>query len=122
MVTAPLSLHRLLHDGAGYTLTAAAPGVTVLSVSDQDGESAAPAIDRPQVRQLIEDLQLVAGLTQTAARLPLEQALIGTARRLFERLAELDKTDPLAADRIAAAIACHLRSWRPVALLAGGVL
>lgn len=125
MVTAPsspLSCHRQLHDGASYTLTAAMPGVTVLAVTDADCDSASPALDRAQVRQLIEDLQLVAGLTQTMSCLPLEQALIGSARRLFERLAELAKTDPFAADRIAVAIANHLRASRPVVLLAGGVL
>lgn len=120
--SSPLTLHRPLHDGASYYLTAAAPGVTVLTVTDADDDTAAPALDRSQVRQLIEDLQLVAGLTQTASRLPLEQALIGSAQRLFERLGELGKMDPAAADRIAAAIASHLRSARPMALLAGGVL
>ncbi len=121
-MTASLSIHRLLHDGAGYTLTAAAPGVTAISLADADGDTASPALDRSQVRQLIEDLQLVAGLTQTMARLPLEQALIGSARRLFERIAELSKVDPAAADRISAAIAAHLRSAHPVVMLAGGVL
>lgn len=114
------NLHRDLHDGAAYDLTAAAPGVTVLCIQDADGDAASPALDRQQVRQLIEDLQLVAGLTATAARLPLEQALIGSARRLFERLEDLERVDPAAVDRIIAAITCHLRSSRPVALLAGG--
>lgn len=116
------AIHRQLHDGAACDLTAAAPGVTVLSLTDTDGDTATAALDRSQVRQLVEDLQLVAGLTQTEARLPLEQALIGSARRIFERIAELAKTDPYAADRIAAAIACHLRASRSVVLLAGGVL
>lgn len=116
------SIHRPLRDGAEYTLTAATPGVTVLATRDPDDDTTSIALDRPQVRQLIEDLQLVAGLTATMARLPLEQALIGSARLLFERIADLEKVDPAAADRIVAAIASHVRSSRPAALLAGGAL
>lgn len=118
----PLSIHRQLHDGASYTLTAATPGVTTVAVQDADGDTATLAIDRSQVRQLIEDLQLVAGLTATMARLPLEQALIGSARLLFERLADLEKTNPAAVDRIISAITSHIRSSKPAALLAGGTL
>lgn len=47
-------------------------------------------------------------------------ALAGAVRRNFELLVELAKTDPAAADLIAAAIASHLRSWRPMALLQAG--
>lgn len=118
---APLTIHRELHDGARYDLSAAAPGVTALAVCDADGDTACLALDRAALRRLLEDLELVAGLRPTPSVVPLETALAGSARFLFERLVELDKQNPAAADRLAAAIAAHLRSWRPLALAVGAV-
>lgn len=115
--TGSLSVRRDLHDGAGYSVIASAPGVTALVVRDPlDGEEACIGLDRAATRRLIEDLELVAGLRPTGARVDLATALAGSARVLFERIRELDKIDPTAADRIASAIAAHLRAWRPLAL------
>lgn len=116
------TVHRQLHDGAGYDVTAAAPGVTVLAVRDADGDTAAPAIDRAQARQLIEDIELVAGLRPTAARTDLAVALAGSLRILLQRIDDdLERADPAAADELRLALIAHLRSKRP-ALLGGGAL
>ncbi len=117
-LTGTLSVHRLLHDGASYDLTAAEPGVTVLAVVDADGDLAMPEIDRSQARQLIDDLTLVAGLTPTASAIGKAAAIAGAVRRNFELLAELERADPAAADAIYASIAAHLRSWKPMTMLA----
>lgn len=117
-----LTVHRPLHDGASYVLTAAAPGVVTLSVSDATDGAATIALERMGARRLIDDLTLVAGLAPTAPLVGLAQALAGSARLLFDRLDELDKTDPTAVDAILATIVAHLRSRRPAALLAGGAL
>lgn len=112
----PLALRRELHDGAGYELAAAALGVTTLAVHDADADQACIALDRAGARQLIEDLTLAAGLTPTAPQLGRAAALAGTVRVLFERLENLDRTEPEAVAQIIAALAAHLRSWRPLAL------
>lgn len=114
------AIHRALHDGASYDLASVLPGLAGLSVHDSDGDHAVISFDRAIARQLIEDIELVIGLRSTGARMPLEAALIGSAQRLLDRLRDLDKVDPTAADRICAAIVSHLRSWRPQALLADG--
>ena len=102
---------------------ASAPlGVTSLTISDPDADRACIAMDRAGVRRLIEDLELVAGLRPTAAKVPAAVALAGSARVLFERLAALDKVDPDAAAEVVQAIAAHLRAWRPLALVPGGSL
>lgn len=118
---APLSLRRDLHDGARYDLAAPAPGVTTIDLQDADGDEACLALDRAGVRRLIEDLTLVAGLTPTAPQLGRSAALAGSVQRIFALLEELDKTDPAAAAELVAAIAAHLRSWRPMALLTAQV-
>lgn len=120
--TGTLSVHRRLRGGGSYTLDAAALGVTTLAARDADDDLAVLGFDRAEVRQLIADLTLVAGLTPTGPTVTRAQALTGSARRLFEALAELDKTEPAVVDAILATIVAQLRSWRPVALLAGGAL
>lgn len=115
--TPPLTLRRELHDGARYELAAAAPGVTTLAVHDAHAGAACIALDRGAARQLLEDLTLAAGLTPTAPQLGRAAALAGTVRVLFERLAELKRTEPAAADAIVAMAVAHLRSWDPVSLL-----
>jgi len=117
--TGTLSVHRELHDGACYDLSAAAPGITALDVQDADGDEACIAIDRLGARRLIEDLTLVAGLTPTGPTVPLAQALAGSARVLFERLIELDKTDPAGVDAVLDSIGSTLRTFRPMALQVG---
>ncbi len=118
---APLEVRRDLHDGAGYTLTAPAPGVTALAVVDADGDTATPCFDRAAARQLVDDIMLVAGLKPTGATVDLATALEGSARILFQRIDdELERQDPAAADRIRAAMVEHLRSKCPV--LVGGAL
>lgn len=119
--TAPLSLHRDLPDGARYDLAAAAPGITTVAIVDPDGDGACIALDRAGVRRLIEDLTLSAGLTPTTPQLGRGAALAGSVQRIFALLEELDKTDSAAAAEIVAAIAAHLRSWRPMALLTAQV-
>jgi len=54
-------------------------------------------------------------LTGHAAR------LAGAVRRNFELLRELEKTEPAAVDAIVAMMAAHLRSWKPLALIAAQV-
>lgn len=49
---------------------------------------------------------------------PRANMLLGAVRRNFELLADLDKTSPADVDAIVAAMLAHLRSWRPMALLA----
>lgn len=121
MVTATMHIHRPIHDGAEYLVSAPTPGVTALCVQDADGDSATVSFDRSGVRQLIDDLSLVAGFTPTGMTLDLAKALEGTVRILFERLDEqLERQDPAAADRIRVAMIAHLRSKAPV--LVGGVL
>lgn len=122
MTTAPdptgsLSIRRALHNGAGYSVIAAAHATTALIVRDLDN-TASVGLDRAAARLLIEDIELVAGLRPTESAVPLATALAGAVRRNFELLVELDKLDPAAADRIAAGIAHHLRSWKPLAILA----
>lgn len=120
--TGSLSARRELHDGAGYTLTAAAPGVIVLAARDAHGGEAHPAFDRAQARQLIEDIELVAGLRPTAAKIDLAAALAGSLRILLQRIDDdLERADPGAADQLRLAMIAHLRSKRP-ALLGGGAL
>jgi len=116
-----VNIHRDLRDGAFYRLTAAAPGYTTITARDADGDTATPCLDRADVRRLIDDLTLVAGLAPSAPAVGRAAALAGSVRRIFELLGELEKTDGAAADEIVAAIAAHLRSWRPLALVPGGV-
>jgi hypothetical protein len=115
------TIHRPLHDGASYELTSLAPGTAGLHLHDADGDGAVVTFDRAAARQFLDDFTLIAGFQPTGATVPLETALAGSAQKLFERLAELEKTNPAAANRIAAAIASHLRSCKPQALLAAQV-
>lgn len=111
-----LTVHRQLHDGAHYTVTAAEPGVTTVGHQDADDEATVVAMTREQVRQYIADLELVAGLVPTPSAVPLADRLAGSIQRVFELLKELDKTDHKATDRLLAAITSHIRNWRPAAL------
>jgi len=115
------AIRRRLHDGASYELTSLLPGTAGLDLHDTDGDRAVVTFDRAGVRQLIEDLELIAGLRPTGPTVGTAAALAGAVRRNFELLGELEKTDPAAAELIAASIANHLRSWRPMALLASQV-
>lgn len=110
---------RMLHDGASLEIGSVSLGVTTIGVRDADGEIASVSLERAAVRQVIADLELIAGLrpTTTGARAAL--ALAGAVRRNFELLGELDKTDPAAVDLIVASMLAHLRSWRPMLLTAG---
>jgi signal transduction histidine kinase len=114
--TGTLEILRELHDGASYRLVATAPGTTTIALCDPEHDVACIALDRAGARRFIEDLELVAGLRPTAPALGLAAALAGSVRVVFERLAELEKTDPTGADRIYAAITAHVRSSRPLAL------
>lgn len=109
-----------LDDGASYRLAATAPGITTLVVRDAEDDVACVALDRAGARRLIEDIELVAGLRPTAPVVDRATALAGSVRILFERLAELDRTDPAGVAQVVAAIAAHLRSSRPLALLEVG--
>lgn len=68
LASAPIEVHRDLHDGASYRVAAPAPGVTTLQIRDDENDIAAVGLDRGQARQLVEDLELVAGLRPTGAR------------------------------------------------------
>lgn len=111
-------IRRPLHDGAGYALLAAAPGITTIALRDSDGDAAMASTDRAGVRQLIEDLTLIASLAPTASTMDRATALAGAVARNFQLLIELDKTNPVAATQIAESIAHHLRSWRPAVFFA----
>lgn len=115
------TLHRDLHDGGCYELTALnVGGVSYLALvlADADGDRAVVTLDREQQRRLIGDVTDLGGLQQTPATLGAAAALAGAVRRNFELLRDLEKTDPAGVDAIVASMATHLRSWKPLALLA----
>lgn len=117
---ATLECPRDLLDGSAYRLVAAAPGTTTLHLRDPDGDVAVATLDRAEVRRLIEDAELVAGLRPVPSGMDPALALRGSLRRIFERLAELQRTNPAAVAAIVAEMTAHLRSWQPMAL--GAVL
>jgi hypothetical protein len=110
-------IRRTLRSESSYVLSDESDQLTRLYVKDSDGDESESILDRAEVRRLIDDLTLIAGLAPTASTLGPAAALAGALRRNFELLAELEKTDPAAADQIAASIAAHLRSWKPMILL-----
>jgi hypothetical protein len=112
------TIHRPLHDGADYDLTDPTPGYVGLTIQDAHGDRVVVALDRTRVRQLIDDLTLVAQLTPTSPTIGRAAAIAGAVRRNFELIDELRKTEPAEAERILAMIAAHLRSCRPVVLRA----
>lgn len=115
------AIHRQLPDGASYELCAPDRAHTALSLTDADGDRSVVTLDRAQVRQLIEDLTLVAGLAPTGAIVGPAARLAGAMRRNFELLRELKRTSPAAADAIVAMVVADLRSWDPVSLLTAQV-
>ncbi len=80
--TGTLSVHRRLPGGGSYTLDALAPGVTTMSIRDADDDLAVLGFDRADVRQLIADLTLVAGLTPTGPTVTRAQAAANAIARL----------------------------------------
>lgn len=117
-----LTVKRDLHDGASYEVMAALPSITVLTVRDPSGDVVIPAFDRAQVRQLIEDLELVAGLQPTGPKIDLETALTGSIRILMRKIDDdLERVNPPAAARLRAMMFAHLRS-KGTGPLDGGVL
>lgn len=122
MINGTLSVHREFHDGISYDIIASAPGVTTLSIADADGDRSVPSFDRAGARQLLDDIELVAGLRPTASKLDLAAALAGSLRILLQRIDDdLERVSPAAADELRLAMIAHLRSKRPV-LLGGGAL
>lgn len=115
--TGSLDINRDLRDGAGYRLTAEPGYITAITLRDPHGDVACIAIDRIDVRQLIDDLMLVAGLTPTPARVPLATALAGSVRTVFERLDQLDKINAFEAAKLRKTMVDHLRSSAPMTLL-----
>lgn len=115
-----MTVRRQLPDGSSYEMCAPLPGHVAVTTQDADGDRTVVTLDRAAARQYHDDFAVIAGLVATGASIGLEAALTGTAQRLFQRLRDLDKQNPAAADRIAGAIAAHLRSWRPLALIALG--
>jgi hypothetical protein len=111
-------IQRSLHDGASYEISANVPGYTGILVEDTDAAMTMIHLDRAGVRQLIEDLEAIAGLVPTAPTVGPAAALAGAVRRNFELIAELQKTDPAAAELLLASIAAHLRSTRPLLMAA----
>lgn len=118
MVTAiaTCQVNRTLHDGSSYTMTSEPGALSVITVRDHTDDVAVVTMDRSQVRQFVEDLELVAGLKPTAPVLGLGGALASSARILFERLEQLDRIEPSAAASIRRTMLNHLRSSAPMLL------
>lgn len=116
----PPHTHRILADGAEYTVSAVEPGITTLAIRDADGDDAAVSLDRAGARRLVDDLELAAGIRPTPPTIGRAAALAGSIRIIFEQLRELDKTEPAEVEALVASLVSHVRSWRHVALLAGG--
>jgi len=115
--TGTLDINRELRDGAGYRLTAEPGSITAITVRDPHGDVACIAIDRIDIRQLIDDLTLVAGLRPTPSAMGLAGALTSSARMLFMRIQDLDRQDPVAAAELRKTMVDHLRSSAPMTLL-----
>lgn len=105
-----MEIDRTLRDGASYRLVAEPGAVTAISVHDPHGDIAVIAIERADVRQLIDDLTQVAGLQPTMPVLGLAGALANSARILFARIEVLERTEPEAAAMIRRTIMSHMRS------------
>lgn len=116
-LTGSMDINRDLRDGASYRLTAESGYVTAITLRDPHGDVACIAIDRADVRQLVEDITLVSGLQPTPAKIGLATALAGSARTLFDKLDQLNKIDPGAAATLRRSMVDHLRSSAPMALL-----
>lgn len=110
-------LHRELVDGASYDLYGGEPGLLGLRVRDANGGDALVYVTADQLRRLLDDLD-PDKRWRTPGTIGRAAALAGAVRRNFELLIELEKSDPAGAELIFASIANHLRSHRPMVLLA----